>query len=190
MNTENISETRKVLNVGGMRKDIPLPPAYAGWTSVLLDIDPTHEPDLLMDVRYLGAMPQLWDSFDAVYASHIIEHLHRHEALDVLKGFLLCLHPGGTVEIHTPDIGMLVRRMMALQIDLEDFLYESPAGDIRPIDMLYGFQPAIEYNRNDWMAHKYGYSVRTLGLLLTEAGFEKVESEGHSLNIKATGRKP
>jgi len=31
---------KKVLNVGGGSKNIPIPPLYSGWEHVLLDIDP------------------------------------------------------------------------------------------------------------------------------------------------------
>ncbi len=37
---------KRVLNVGGANKTIPLPPAYQGWEHVLLDIDPRAHPTL------------------------------------------------------------------------------------------------------------------------------------------------
>ena len=44
---------KKVLNVGGNSKAIPLPPQYAGFDHVLLDIDPTpHFPEPPLDILF------------------------------------------------------------------------------------------------------------------------------------------
>jgi hypothetical protein len=48
---------RRVLNVGGNTKDIPLPENYRGWENVLLDIDPRGKPDVLCDARSLFGLP-------------------------------------------------------------------------------------------------------------------------------------
>jgi hypothetical protein len=44
---------KKVLNVGGNNKLIALPPQYADFEHLLLDIDPKGEPDILCDARLL-----------------------------------------------------------------------------------------------------------------------------------------
>jgi len=60
---------KKVLNVGGNSKAIPLPPEYAGWDHLLLDIDPKGNPDVVCDARELMTLPAA--QFDAVYCSTI-----------------------------------------------------------------------------------------------------------------------
>ena len=62
----------RVLNVGGGSKDIPLPPHYAGWEHVLMDIDPKGQPDLVCDARELPALPA--GQYDAIFCSHNLEH--------------------------------------------------------------------------------------------------------------------
>jgi hypothetical protein len=52
--------TKRVLNVGGNSRQIPLPPQYAGFEHVLLDIDPTVSPDIPCDAR--SHMNRSWQS--------------------------------------------------------------------------------------------------------------------------------
>ncbi|HET9736059.1 MAG TPA: hypothetical protein VFP62_12375, partial [Burkholderiales bacterium] len=67
---------RKLLNVGGNTKDIPLPENYRGWENVLLDIDARGNPDVLCDARELTKLAGA--TYDAVYCSHNLEHYYRH----------------------------------------------------------------------------------------------------------------
>jgi len=62
---------KKVLNVGGNSKAIPLPPQYEGWDHVLLDIDQKGNPDVLCDARELITLPE--SVYDSVYCSHNLE---------------------------------------------------------------------------------------------------------------------
>ena len=48
---------RKVLNVGGNSREIPLPPKYEGRQKILLDIDPKVKPDVVCDARQLKKLP-------------------------------------------------------------------------------------------------------------------------------------
>jgi hypothetical protein len=56
---------KKVLNVGGNDKAIPLPPQYADFEHLLLDIDPKGSPDILCDARELMTLEG--GQFDAIY---------------------------------------------------------------------------------------------------------------------------
>ena len=63
---------KKVLNVGGNNKAIALPPQYADFDHLLLDIDPKGAPDIVCDARQLTTLAA--SQFDAVYCSHNLEH--------------------------------------------------------------------------------------------------------------------
>ncbi len=56
----------------------------------------------------------------------------------------------------------------------------SPAGPISPIDMLYGHRAAMAAG-NHYMAHKTGFTAKSLGRALRECGFAAtvVERGGH-----------
>ena len=82
----------KGLNVGGNSKTISLPPQYADFEHILLDIDPKGSPDIVCDARDLEELEA--GQFDAVYCSHNLEHYYRHEVKRVLAGFLHVLKDG------------------------------------------------------------------------------------------------
>ncbi|MBX9746907.1 MAG: hypothetical protein K2X34_08400 [Hyphomonadaceae bacterium] len=46
----------RILNVGGGHKGIPLPPQFASFEQVLLDIDPRGRPDIVCDARKLDTL--------------------------------------------------------------------------------------------------------------------------------------
>ena len=163
---------RKVLNVGGNNKDIALPPQYQGWQQVLLDIDPRGKPDIACDARELSTLPAA--EYDAVYCSHNLEHYYRHDAIEVLAGFLHVLKPEGFAHVRVPDIGELMRIVVQESLDIDDFLYDSPAGPITVRDVIYGYGVEIEQSGNDFYAHKTGFTQKSLSQLLAQSGFAQV----------------
>ena len=112
---------RRLLNVGGGSRSFALPPIYAGFQHVLLDIDPSVAPDILCDGRQLASLEPA--QFDAVLCSHNLEHYYRHEVPVVLAGFLHVLKDGGFAHILVPDIGELMRVVVTRGADLHDILY-------------------------------------------------------------------
>ena len=161
---------RNVLDVGGGHRDNALPPHYAGWQRLMLDVDPNAEPDVLLDARQLRRLPAA--QFDAVYCSHNLEHYHEHEVAQVLAGFAHVLKsPAGFVEIRVPDVQAVAQEIAGRGRDMGDTLYTSPAGPIRVVDVLYGYGRAIEQSGVDFYAHKTGFTRRSLRLALEAAGF-------------------
>jgi SAM-dependent methyltransferase len=161
-----------VLNVGGNSKTIPIPPHYQGWQHVLLDIDATREADVVCDARELGDFKAA--RFDAVYCSHNLEHYYRHDVPRVLAGFLHVLKPGGFAEIRVPDLEAVFRKVADGELGLEDDLYDSPAGPITVIDVIYGYSKEIESSGQDFYAHKTGFTATSLSATLSRAGFQEV----------------
>ena len=89
---DDVSEVRKVLNVGGGSKGIEIPDYYNGWQHDLLDIDPRGNPDLCCDARELyQTAPRV---YDALYCSHNLEHYYLHEVPGLLLGFKMVLKKG------------------------------------------------------------------------------------------------
>jgi ubiquinone/menaquinone biosynthesis C-methylase UbiE len=93
---------KRVLNVGGNNKQIPLPPHFQGYEHILLDIDPKGSPYIVCDARKLTSLDV--DQFDAVYCSHNLEHYYRYDVPRLLAGFLHVLKEGGFAQIIVPDI--------------------------------------------------------------------------------------
>jgi ubiquinone/menaquinone biosynthesis C-methylase UbiE len=172
-----------VLNVGGNSKKTPLPPQYAGWEQVLLDIDPRGNPDIVCDARQLSSLPGA--AYDSVYCSHNLEHYHRHDADKVLAGFIHVLKPDGFAFIRVPDLGEVMRTVVEKNLDIDDFLYQSPAGPITVRDVIYGYGVEIERSGNDFFAHKTGFTQKSLTSILTRAGFRVVFASTANLEVMA-----
>ncbi len=160
---------RRVLNVGGGSKSIPIPLHYAGWDHVLLDVDASVAPDVVCDARELASMPAA--QYDAVYCSHNLEHYYRHDAPRVLRGFLHVLKSDGFAEIKVPDLHAVMRRVVERGLEMNDVLYQSGIGPITVQDVIYGHGREIEASGRDFYAHKAGFTPRTLGATLEAAGF-------------------
>jgi SAM-dependent methyltransferase len=182
MNSRDLA-TRKVLNVGGNSKSIPIPPQYDGWQHLLLDVDPRGSPDVLCDARSLASLTPC--QFDAVYCSHNLEHYFRHDVSKVLAGFHHVLKDDGFAHIRVPDMGELMKGVVENRLDIEDFLYESPGGPIHVIDVIYGWGVEIERSGNDYFAHKTGFTQKSLVSHLKASGFSSVFSEAGNLEISA-----
>jgi hypothetical protein len=174
---------KRVLNVGGNSKQIPLPPQYAGWEHVLLDIDPRGSPDVVCDARELSSLPG--SAYDSVYCSHNLEHYYRHDAEKVLAGFSHVLKENGFVYIRVPDMGALFQTVVNNKLDIDDFLYQSPSGPITVRDVIYGYGIEIEQSGNDFYAHKTGFTQKSLFLILQTAGFPWVYTGIGNLEITA-----
>lgn len=172
---------RKVLNVGGNNKEIPLPPEYDGWEHVLLDIDPKGSPDVVCDARELSTLPG--SAYDSVYCSHNLEHYYRHDAVKVLAGFVHVLKADGFALIRVPDLDAVMRTVVEQNLDIDDLLYQSLEGPITVRDVIYGYGADIERSGNDFFAHKTGFTQKSLTTLLKSAGFQWIFSGTDNLEV-------
>jgi SAM-dependent methyltransferase len=177
----------KVLNVGGNSKSIPLPPQYVDFEHLLLDIDPTGEPDILCDARDLASLQS--GQLDMIYCSHNLEHYYRHDVKRVLKGFWDVLKPGGGVHIVVPDILSVVKTMIDKGLDIDDELYQSALGPILVSDVLYGFGKQIEESGVEFFAHKTGFTHKSLVKNLMQSGFSHIHSSEGGYSVTAVAFK-
>ena len=181
--TNKISGMKKVLNVGGNSKEIPLPPEYAEFEHLLLDIDPRGLPDIVCDARELITLEA--EQFEAVYCSHNLEHYYRHDVNRVLTGFLHVLKEGGFVHLRVPDMEEVMRMSVEQKLDIDDTLYQSPAGPIMVLDVMYGYGVEIEQSGQDFYAHKTGFTKKSLEAALLKAGFSTIYSGTENIEVFA-----
>lgn len=138
------------------------------WEEVRFDIDKNVNPDILgtlLDMKEVKS-----ESMDAIYSSHNIEHVYPHEVEIVLKEFLRVLNNDGIVVITCPDLQSTCEAIV--NDKLLDPLYQSDAGPISPIDILYGLRGSLKEG-NEFMAHKCGFTYSTLLGAFVQAGFKK-----------------
>ena len=147
------------------------------WKEIRFDIDKNVNPDIvgtLTDMKLVET-----GSVDAVYSSHNIEHIYPHEVQIALKEFYRVLKDDGIVVITCPDLQSVCEEVV--NDKLLEPLYETEDGyQISPIDILYGWRPAIAEG-NEYMAHKGGFTYSVLNTAFFEAGF-KARYGGRSLD--------
>lgn len=162
--------TKTILHVGpGHRKNgAKLPAAFQGsdWREVRLDIDQANEPDIVGSMLDMAAVQD--SSVDAIYSAHNIEHVYAHEAPKVLKEFLRVLKSDGFLVITCPDLQTVCQ--LVAEDKLNDAAYNAQAGPITPLDILYGHGAALAAGHL-YMAHRTGFTLKTLTQALHAAGF-------------------
>jgi SAM-dependent methyltransferase len=165
---------KRFLHVGcGPARKGPRTPGFAGeeWEEVRLDIDPSVDPDILASITDLAGVAS--ESFDAVFSSHNIEHLYPHEAPLALREFSRVLNDQGYLILTCPDIASIAAFTASNGVDA--IAYMSGMGPITPLDMLFGHNASIRAG-NHFMAHKTGFSRKTLQNTLGQCGFGTIMS--------------
>ena len=139
----------------------------ANWHETRLDIDPAVSPDILGSMTDMTAIAD--GRMDALYSSHNIEHLYAHEVPLALREFFRVLTPEGFAVITCPDLQTIAE--LVAQGKLTDKAYDSPAGPITPMDVIYGHSPSLAAGHL-FMAHRTGFTLHTLIAALRHAGFQ------------------
>jgi SAM-dependent methyltransferase len=180
---------RRFLHVGcgyATRERLPIVFQRAEWQEVRFDIDPAVKPDIIGSITDLQAVPDA--SMDALWSSHNLEHVNAFEVQTTLAAFRRVLKPSGFALITLPDL-RAVARHIADDL-LEEPLYVSPSGPISALDIVFGHQASIAQG-NHYMAHRTGFTARTLGQALVNAGFAEVRvHEGTRLDLWAVATMP
>ena len=153
-----------------------------GWREVRLDINPAVKPDILASITDMRDVADA--SFEALYSSHNLEHLHPHEVPLALAEFKRVLKPYGFALITVPDLQEVAR--FVAEDRAEEAILMTNKGPITPLDVLYGFRPFLA-NGNLFMAHNFGFTATTLRAALEGAGFLDVAVEpDNAFNLWAT----
>jgi predicted SAM-dependent methyltransferase len=139
------------------------------WRELTLDIDPAAGPDFVASMTDMSVVADA--SVDALYSSHNIEHLYPYEVETALGEFARVLRPEGFAIVTCPDLQAIAA--LVAQDKLTDPAYQSPAGPIAPIDMMYGLRTALAAG-NHFMAHRCGFTLTVLMAVLRGAGFKEV----------------
>ena len=172
---------RKLLHVGcgPQRKDRTTRGFNtAAWHEIRLDIDARVQPDVIGTMTDMSAVSPA--SVDAIFSSHNLEHLYPHEVPVALAEFRRVLKDDGFVVITCPDLQSVCA--LVAEDQLTEPAYQSPAGPIAPLDILYGHRPPLARG-NLYMAHRCGFTRRVLAAMLQGAGFSAVA-------VMARGRAP
>jgi SAM-dependent methyltransferase len=140
------------------------------WQETRLDIDPAMHPDIVGSFVDLGG--KVDDAtFDAIWSSHALEHLHTHEVPKALAEFRRVLKPSGFALLRCPDLEVIASLLVRYGPD--HVAYTASVGPITPLDMLYGHSASIARGRTS-MAHHTGFTAQRMADLCLAAGFATV----------------
>jgi predicted SAM-dependent methyltransferase len=177
---------RRLLHIGcGPKTQANTHPAFHDpkqWAETRLDIDPNARPDIVASMTDMSMVES--EQFDAIFSSHNLEHLYPHDVPTALAEFKRVLKPTGFALIIVPDLQRVGELVAADK--LEDPAYTSPSGPICPVDMLYGFRKSLAAG-NLFMAHKMGFTRKTLAQHLLRAGFAAVRAQRDGFDLFALG---
>ena len=183
------SNGKIVLNVGcGYPLRQKLHPHFHGpeWREIRLDLDPAVRPDIVCSITDMA--PVSAETVDAIWSSHNLEHLQRHQVPAALAEFFRVLKPSGFLLLTLPDLQNVAR--LVVEDRLEDQAYTSSSGPITALDMIFGHTASLARG-NSLMAHRTGFTARTLQKVLTEAGFVGITvRRGGAFDLWATAYKP
>ena len=160
---------KSFLNVGCGPIDSPKIRGFDNddWKEIRLDIDEGVNPDIVGTLTNMKLVETA--SVDAVHSAYNIDHIYPHEVPIALAEFYRVLKEDGIVYIRCPDIQLISEAVINDQ--LLEALYESPAGPISPIDIIYGNRQEI-VEGNEYMAKKCGFTYSVLNMAFWEAGFK------------------
>jgi predicted SAM-dependent methyltransferase len=144
-------------------------------------------------------LPYADGSVDAVYSSHMIEHLDRPDAARFLAEAFRVLRPGGTLRVVAPDLRLLIDEY-ARTGDADRFVAATRLAMPRPQGLRQRLTYRLSLDRHAWM-----YDEATLLALVRAAGFTEAaavtpgttriadpgalnlrEREGESVYVEAT----
>lgn len=141
----------RLLNIGCGTK-----PFYGFENLDSLPIDGINYPE--RDARDLSFLQD--DTFDYIYACHVLEHIPRNDTFRTLKEWNRVLKPGGMVRIAVPDWDATVE-------------YYQKTGDLENcLNWIYGGREREELNE---FTHRRIFNLANLRSLLYEAGFKRIE---------------
>ena len=141
------------------------------WNELRLDIDPKVKPDVIGSITQMTSVQS--QSMDAIYSSHNIEHLNAYEVPAALSEFKRVLSNDGFLVLTCPDLQSVAE--LIARDKLMQPAYNSAAGPISPLDMVFGLQSAIAKG-NQFMAHRCGFTQKVLVATLKAAGFASIAS--------------
>jgi predicted SAM-dependent methyltransferase len=137
-----------------------------------VDIDPSHEPDIVADVTDLRQIAS--GSVTELCASHILEHLPWPIAFKALGEWARVMAPGGRLRLAVPDLGML-----AGQIADGRNCWTAAA-------LIFG----VGRLENPLEAHQFGYTEAMLRDMLRALGFGDFAWWKHDVHDASNGWMP
>jgi SAM-dependent methyltransferase len=142
-----------------------------GWKEYTVDVAECN-PDIVSDIVGLPGIED--ESADCVWASHVVEHVYWHELPNVFDAIVRVLKPSGFAFVMVPNLAAIAD---AIKFNLIRPMYDTPAGPVAAIDMIYGHRAQIKNNKH--MQHKTGFTPQSMATILNDLKIQAVCSENN-----------
>lgn len=119
-----------------------------------------HQRGVFRNIRYLNVARRFpWEdeTFDAVYSSHLLEHLYPEQALSCLREAHRILREGGVIRVAVPDLDTMIG----------EYDWNDPDAFL---DIFFEGKQRLEKNRHHWH-----YNALSLQRVLRRAGFRETD---------------
>ena len=182
----------RALKESGLPIKLDIGGGYQKGSNGWLTVDTSYECDLYWDLR--EGIPFETNSVEAIYSSHLFEHLTYQEAQGLLRECMRALRPGGTFSIVVPNARMYIEGYLGMrELPRDYFGWPDAYHQTTAID-------AVNYVAYMAGEHKYMFDQDNLLHILMAAGFEDVRardfdpetdmSERDFESVYAIGAKP
>lgn len=144
-------------------------------------------------------IPYADETFDAIYNSHLLEHIPRTEAVPFLRECRRVLKSEGVIRVVVPDLKILVEQYLntirgldeghvtaasheaAIEAMFEQMVRTKPAGTKEQSGWVQTLETWFRGDADDvGETHKWMYDRWSLARCLQEAGFESTQATGPS----------
>jgi predicted SAM-dependent methyltransferase len=147
-----------------------------GWVNV----DRARGPQVQIVWDLTEGLPFPDSTCAAIFSEHVIEHISRTQAIQLLKECYRVLKPGGVLRVSTPDAEKYLRSYAGDRSFLRHPDFTEPMET--PLDRIN--QMMREYGQHQWV-----YDAESLSLLLKKTGFSSAieQSFGVSTHYRMQG---
>lgn len=135
--------------------------AKEGWT--IINAQQKEHVDIVGNITDLSEFKD--ESIDAIYASHVLEHVSQNDITKTIAGIYRVLKKGGTFYCSVPNMEVLSKMLIHKDLDINQKWHV--------MRMMFGGQI------DDYDFHFIGWTLEFLNNFLGNAGFksfERVES--------------
>lgn len=160
-----------------------------------LDKDERVKPTFVGDIC---SMPLEGESYEAVIAHHVLEHVVYRDVGRALSEFYRVLKPGGELFIEVPNLDYACELILQNKGFVPVYTHKDPSGfvvNVTPMDMVYGWSKIN--NDNGLYSHLSGFNRGMLFSMLGVFDWYMLRSYEHRMlgeydrcSVRAYGVKP
>jgi predicted SAM-dependent methyltransferase len=130
-----------------------------------INVDQARDPEVQVVWNLCEGLPFSDESCSAIFSEHMIEHITKEDAANLLRECYRVLQPGGVLRMSTPDAELFLRSYAGDQKFLGHSGFSQPIDT--PVDR-------VNYMMREYGQHLWSYDEELLTLMLKRAGFHTV----------------